>query len=101
MNYPFWDVETGYGILMALIAVVHVFVSHFAIGGGLTAIYAWESPGGWHLLGRCPVPLFDARREAPSLLAAGDRVRFEPVSTDEYRRLEAGLQGVDQGQSPG
>jgi len=35
MIYPFWDVSTGYGILMAVIAVVHVFISHFAIGGGL------------------------------------------------------------------
>ena len=58
---------------------------------GLTAIYPWESPGGWHLLGRCPVPLFDARRAAPSLLAAGDKVRFTPVSTDECRALEAAV----------
>jgi len=35
MNYPFWGVPIGYGILMAVIAVVHVFISHFAIGGGL------------------------------------------------------------------
>ena len=35
MNYPFWDVPVGYGVLMAMIAVLHVFVSHFAIGGGL------------------------------------------------------------------
>ncbi len=35
MNYPFWDVDIGYGLLMSIIAVVHVFVSHFAIGGGL------------------------------------------------------------------
>ena len=35
MNYPFWNVPFGYGILMAIIAVVHVYISHFAIGGGL------------------------------------------------------------------
>ena len=35
MIYPFWDEPFGYGILMAIIAVLHVFVSHFAIGGGL------------------------------------------------------------------
>ncbi len=62
-----------------------------AIATGLTAIYPWESPGGWHLLGRCPVPLFDARRDSPSLLAAGDRVRFVPFSADECRVIEAGL----------
>jgi len=40
MNYPFWDVGIGYGLLMAIIAVVHVFVSHFAIGGGLYLVVA-------------------------------------------------------------
>lgn len=40
MNYPFWDVDIGYGLLVALIAVIHVFVSHFAIGGGLYLVVA-------------------------------------------------------------
>ncbi len=40
MNYPFWDVDIGYGLLMAIIAVIHVFVSHFAIGGGLYLVVA-------------------------------------------------------------
>jgi len=35
MGYPFWDIPIGYGILMAFIGILHVFVSHFAIGGGL------------------------------------------------------------------
>jgi mono/diheme cytochrome c family protein len=43
MNYPFWDVGIGYGVLMAAIAVVHVFVSHFAIGGGLYLVVAERS----------------------------------------------------------
>ena len=70
---------------------VRVPAGSVAIATGLTAIYPWESPGGWHLLGRCPVPLFDAHRAAPSLLAAGDRVRFMPVSADQYRAIEAGV----------
>jgi len=40
MNYPFWDVGIGYGVLMAAIAIIHVFVSHFAIGGGLYLVIA-------------------------------------------------------------
>ncbi len=40
MNYPFWDIEIGYGLLMASIAIIHVFVSHFAIGGGLYLVVA-------------------------------------------------------------
>ncbi|KNZ32726.1 MAG: allophanate hydrolase [Methylibium sp. NZG] len=62
-----------------------------AITGGLSAIYPWESPGGWRLLGRCPVPLFDAAAAAPALLAPGDRVRFEPVSADRFAELERQL----------
>ncbi|QDF95090.1 allophanate hydrolase [Azoarcus sp. DD4] len=71
---------------------VRVPAGSVAIATGLTAIYPWESPGGWHLLGRCPVPLFDAGRASPSLLAAGDRVCFEPVSMAEFQRLTAALQ---------
>lgn len=70
---------------------VRVPAGSVAIAGALTAIYPWASPGGWHLLGRCPVPLFDARRESPSLLAAGDRVCFDPVTLAEYGRLDAGM----------
>ena len=66
-----------------------------AIATGLTAIYPWESPGGWHLLGRCPVTLFDAGRESPSLLAAGDHVRFVPVSMAEYERIQRSLKSGD------
>lgn len=70
---------------------VRVPAGSVAIANGLSVIYPWESPGGWHLLARCPVPLFDARRDAPALLAAGDRVRFEPVSLRECLRLEAAM----------
>lgn len=62
-----------------------------AIAGSQTAIYPCESPGGWHLLGRCPVPLFDARSRRGALLAPADRVRFEPVPEERYRELEAAL----------
>ena len=64
-----------------------------AIAGALTAIYPWESPGGWHLLGRCPLPLFDATRAAPSLLSVGDRVRFEPVTWADCQAISDGLRG--------
>jgi mono/diheme cytochrome c family protein len=43
MEYPFWDVGIGYGVLMAAIAILHVFVSHFAIGGGLYLVVAETS----------------------------------------------------------
>ncbi len=59
-----------------------------AITGKLTAVYPVESPGGWLLLGHTPVRLFDAGAPEPSLLAPGDRVRFEPISSyGAYREI--------------
>ena len=62
-----------------------------AITGSLTAIYPWQSPGGWNLIGRCPVPLFDAAAAHPSLLAPGDMVRFEAVTPARLAELEAAI----------
>lgn len=59
-----------------------------AIGGAQTGLYPRESPGGWRLLGRTPLTLFDPQRTSPSLLAPGDCVRFRPMSADEFARLE-------------
>lgn len=66
-----------------------------AVAGAMTAIYPWESPGGWHLIGNCPVPLFDARHSPPVLLQVGDRVTFRPISIDEFAQLETARQGGD------
>jgi inhibitor of KinA len=55
-----------------------------AIGGAQTGIYPSELPGGWHLIGRTPLRLFDPRRDPPSLLMPGDRVRFVPIGRDEF-----------------
>jgi KipI family sensor histidine kinase inhibitor len=54
------------------------------IAGAQTGIYPAESPGGWRLIGRTPVRLFDARLDPPALLQAGDHLRFVPVSRAEY-----------------
>ncbi len=50
-----------------------------AIGGGQTGIYPVESPGGWRIIGRTPLLMFDSRQDPPALLAMGDRLRFVPV----------------------
>ncbi|QJQ21927.1 5-oxoprolinase subunit PxpB [Pseudomonas sp. SK] len=52
-----------------------------------TAAYPAVSPGGWNLIGRTPVRLFDREREGYSLLQPGDRVRFVPVSRSEFLAL--------------
>lgn len=55
----------------------------------MTGVYPIECPGGWHLLGRTPVRMFDMRRESAVLLAAGDKVRFAPITPADYDRLDA------------
>jgi inhibitor of KinA len=57
------------------------------IGGSQTGIYPLVSPGGWNLIGRTPLRLFDARRTSPTLLAVGDRVRFQVIEHDDFDRL--------------
>ncbi len=64
-----------------------------AITGQQTAIYPWESPGGWQLLGRCPLRLFDAEREQPALLAPGDLVAFHAVDAKGFEEIFAEEQG--------
>lgn len=54
------------------------------IAGAQTGIYPSESPGGWRLIGRTPIRLFDARQSPPALLAPGDHVRFVPIAQAEY-----------------
>jgi inhibitor of KinA len=55
------------------------------IGGRQTGVYSIPAPGGWHLIGRTPVPLFLPEQHPPTLLRVGDRVRFRPISADEFR----------------
>ncbi|HEY8062899.1 MAG TPA: 5-oxoprolinase subunit PxpB [Gemmatimonadales bacterium] len=57
------------------------------IGGAQTGVYPLESPGGWQLIGRSPVILFDPLRSPPTLLAAGDLVRFRAIDRREYDLL--------------
>ena len=52
-----------------------------AIAGRLTAVYPSASPGGWNLIGRTSVPIFDPERQVPGLILPGDRVRFRVVDT--------------------
>jgi KipI family sensor histidine kinase inhibitor len=60
-----------------------------AIGGSQTGIYPEALPGGWQLIGRTPLRLFDIAASTPSLLAPGDRVRFQAIDEDRFRDLAA------------
>lgn len=54
------------------------------IGGEQTGIYPLDSPGGWRLIGRTPLKLYDPEREEPFLFDAGDNIRFVPITREEY-----------------
>ncbi len=58
-----------------------------AIADRQAGIYPIESPGGWQLLGRTPLRLFDLARDPPFLVTAGTTVRFRPIDRGEYERL--------------
>lgn len=57
------------------------------IAGQQTGIYSVESPGGWQIIGRTPLKLYDADREKPILLRAGQSIRFKPITEAEYEAM--------------
>lgn len=58
------------------------------IAGEQTGIYPVDSPGGWQLIGRTPLKLYDSEREKPILLEAGQYIKFKAITEDEYRQIE-------------
>jgi inhibitor of KinA len=64
---------------------VAVTAGGVGIAGVQTGVYPLNSPGGWQIIGRTPIRLFDRNTEPPILLRTGDRVRFNPVSPAEFR----------------
>ena len=62
----------------------HVPAGSVAIGGNQAGIYPLASPGGWRVIGRTPLRLFDAARRPPTLLLMGDAVRFVPIHSREF-----------------
>lgn len=61
------------------------------IAGKQTGIYPQESPGGWNIIGNCPIPLFDPSKKDPCFVKVGDKIQFEDISMGEYElhKIEA------------
>lgn len=74
---------------------LHLEKGSVAIGGEQTGIYPQPSPGGWHIIGRTPISIFDANRKTPSLVAVGDQIKFYSISKAKFELLnleiESGL----------
>ena len=84
----------GFAYLGGLPAKIHtprrdtprtsVPASTVGIGGEQTGVYPLATPGGWNLIGRTPLRMFDPERTAPALLHVGDQVRFRVISAEEF-----------------
>lgn len=66
----------------------HVPQGSVAIAQKQTGIYPVESPGGWQIIGRTPVSLFDPGKKQPSLLAMGDQVKFYAISREDMQKWQ-------------
>ncbi|WP_428236221.1 5-oxoprolinase subunit PxpB [Gracilimonas sp.] len=58
------------------------------IGGKQTGVYSLESPGGWQIIGRTPLSFFDARKDPPTEVRAGNQVVFERITEKEFSKLK-------------
>ena len=58
------------------------------IGGEQTGIYPFESPGGWNIIGNCPVPLFQSEQNPPIKIKAGDRIFFRAINREEHEEFK-------------
>jgi inhibitor of KinA len=67
----------------------HVPAGSVGLAGKQTGIYPYTTPGGWQIIGRTPQALFDPRQQRPARLKAGDRVKFEAISKDEFNRMRS------------
>ena len=68
---------------------VRLEAGSIGIAGGRTGIYTLGGPGGWPVIGRTPMKLFDAHAEEPFGLRAGMRVRFVPIEPADFERAES------------
>ncbi len=68
---------------------VRIEAGSVGIGGAQTGIYPLASPGGWRLIGKTPLPLYDPDRAEPIFYQAGDFVRFLPITAREFDQLAA------------
>jgi KipI family sensor histidine kinase inhibitor len=71
---------------------VRVPAGSVSIATSLTAIYPYESPGGWHLIGATPICLFDTERPSPALFAPGDAVLFHPIDRASYASIRRAVE---------
>lgn len=65
-----------------------ILAGSVAIGGRQTGVYPIKSPGGWNVIGRTPLRLFDPNKNPPALLRIGDRVRFRQITHEKFEAFQ-------------
>lgn len=65
-----------------------IYAGSVGIAGSQTGVYPIDSPGGWQIIGRTPLKLYDEKREEQILLRAGDFIKFVPITLDEFIEIE-------------
>lgn len=65
-----------------------IYGGSVGIAGSQTGVYPIDSPGGWQIIGRTPLKLYDENREEQILLRAGDFIKFVPITLDEFIEIE-------------
>ncbi len=70
----------------------HIAAGAVGIAAQQTGIYPINSPGGWHIIGQTPVPVFNAQLPMPFLLQAGDKVQFYEISTTQFQIISEEVQ---------
>ena len=70
---------------------LHVQKGSVGLAGKQTGIYPQDSPGGWNIIGRCPVPMFNLNRKEPCFVQVGDKIQFTPIdrATFDLKVIEA------------
>lgn len=68
---------------------LEVAAGSVGIGGKQTGVYPVKSPGGWRIIGRTPVKIFNLNRQQPFLVMPGDCVKFIPIERDAFKQLQA------------
>jgi len=69
------------------------------LAGKQTGIYPQESPGGWNIIGNCPIPIFNVSKDPPCFISVGDRVQFYEISKAEFElhqiEAEVGIYNIE------
>ena len=64
---------------------LHVSKGSVGLAGKQTGIYPQDSPGGWNIIGNCPIPIFDVNAKEPCFVSVGDKIIFKSITSAEYK----------------